>query len=87
MKHDFCGRRGILEGDVQPLERKELDPYRLRLPLLHRNIVIVSELVLSKGSGGERAHTTVGAIAYKLLCYKITAYHAFIRAGRDVDCV
>jgi len=56
MKHHFCGHRGNLEGDVQPLEREELDPYRLRLPLLHRKIVDVSELVLSTGSGGERPH-------------------------------
>ena len=63
MKHHICGRHAILEGDVQPLEREELDAQRMKLPLLHRHIVDISELVLSKGSGGERPHTTDGAIA------------------------
>jgi hypothetical protein len=66
MKHHFCGRRAVLERDVQPLERENLDPYRLKLPLLHRHIVDVSELVMPTGSGGERPHITDGAIAYKL---------------------
>jgi len=46
MKHYFCGCRAVLEGDVQPLEREELDQYRLKLPLLHQHIVDVSELVM-----------------------------------------
>ena len=66
MKHHFGGRRAVLEWDVQPLEREELDPYRLKLPLLHRHIVDVSELVMSTRNGGERPHTTDGAFAYKL---------------------
>ena len=37
MKHHFCGGPGILKGDVQPIEREELNPYRLKLPLLHRH--------------------------------------------------
>jgi len=87
MKHHFCGRCAILEGDVPPLEREELDTYRLILPLLHRHIVDVSDLVTPTGSGGERPHTTDGAIAYKLWWYKITVYHGVIRAGCEVDCV
>ena len=35
MKHHFCGRRAVLVGDVQPLEREELDLHGLKLPLLH----------------------------------------------------
>jgi len=42
---------------------------------------------MSTGSGGERPHTTDGAIAYKLWLYKISVYHGLIRAGRDVDCL
>ena len=66
MKHHFCGRRSILKRDVQPLEREELDPYRLKLPLLHRHIVDVSKLVIPTGSGGEHPHTKDGAIANEL---------------------
>jgi len=66
IKHHFCGCRAILEGDLQRLEREELDPYRLKLPLLHRHIVDVSELVISIGSGAERPHTTDGANANEL---------------------
>ena len=55
MKHYFCGRRAVLEWDVQPLERKELDPYRLKMPLLHRHIVDVSELMMPTGSCGKQS--------------------------------
>jgi hypothetical protein len=58
MKHHFCAGRAILEGDVRPLEREELDPYTLKLLLVHRHILDVSKLVLSTGSGGERRHRT-----------------------------
>jgi len=77
-----CPRRGR-----EAFEREKLDAYRLKLPLLHRHIVEVSELVMRTGSGGKRPHTTDGAIAYKLGWYKITVYHGVIRTGRDVDCV
>ena len=46
MKHHFCGVRAILDWDVQPLEREEIEPYRLKLPMLHRHIVDLSELVM-----------------------------------------
>jgi len=52
MKHHIYGRRAIFESDVQALEREELDPYRLKLPLLHRHIVNLSELVKLTGNGG-----------------------------------
>jgi len=42
------------EWDVQSLERLELDPYRLKFPVLNRHILDVSNLVMPKGSGGER---------------------------------
>jgi hypothetical protein len=87
MKHHFRGRHTLLERDVQPLERENLDPYRLKLPLLHRHLVNVSDLVMPTGSGGKRPHTTGGAIAYKLWWYKITVHHGVNRAGCDVDCV
>ena len=58
MKLYFCGRRAILEGDVQPFEREEIDQYRLKLPLQHRHKINVSELVLSTIRGEERQHTT-----------------------------
>ena len=45
MKHHICKCRVILEEDVQPLQREELDPYFLKLPLLHRHIFDVSELI------------------------------------------
>jgi hypothetical protein len=66
MKHHFFRRRAIHEGDLRPLEREELDPYGLNLPLLHGHIVDVSKLVLSALSGKERTHTTDGAVAYEL---------------------
>ena len=66
MKHHFCGLRAVLEWDVLPLEREELDPYRLKLLQHHRHIVDVSEFVMSTGNGGERQHTTDDGIAYKL---------------------
>jgi len=66
MKHHFCRRHNILEWDVQSLEREKLDPNRLKLPLLHRHILDVSELVMSAGSDRKRPHTAYGDIAYKL---------------------
>ena len=66
MKHHICGRRAVLEGDLQPLEREELDPHGLKFPLFHRHLVNVSELVMPTKSGGERPHTTDRAIAYKM---------------------
>ena len=87
MKHHVCGSRALLEGDLQPLEGEEIDSYRLKLPLLLRHIVDVSELLMPTESRGERPHTTDGAIAYKFWRYKITVYHGVIRAWLDVDCV
>ena len=55
-----CGRRSILKRDMQPLEREEIDPYKQKLPLLHGNIVHVSELVMPTGSVRNRPHTTDG---------------------------
>jgi hypothetical protein len=66
MKHHFCGRHAILEGNMQFLEREKLDPYRLKLPLLYRHIIDFSELVMPTGIGAKRSQTTDGAIAYKL---------------------
>jgi len=66
MTNNFCGRRAVLEGDMQHLVREELDTYRLKLPLLHRHIVDVPELVVPTGRRGERPHTMDFAIAYKL---------------------
>jgi len=65
MKHHVCGRLPILEGEVQPLEREELDPYGLKLPLRHGD----SGLVMTARGGGESPHTTDGAIAYELWSY------------------
>ena len=64
MKHHFCWRHTILEGDVQSLELEKLDPNRLKL--LQRHILDVSELVVSIGSVRKRPHTAYGAIAFKL---------------------
>jgi hypothetical protein len=69
MKHHFCGRHAVLEEDVQPLEPQKFDPYRLKLPLLHRHILDVSVFLRPTGCNGKRAHTTDGAIAYKLGSY------------------
>ena len=65
MKQHFCRRYTVLEGDFQSLEREKLDPNRLKLPLLHRSTLDVSEFVMSTGSARKRAHTAYGAIAYK----------------------
>jgi len=43
----LCGRRDVLDGDVQPLGRQALDPNVLKSPLLDRHIVHVSNLVLT----------------------------------------
>jgi hypothetical protein len=66
MKHHFCGSRANLEGDVQPLDCEKLDPDGLKLSLLHWHIVEVSKPVMPARGGGERPHTTDGAIAYEL---------------------
>ena len=63
MKHHFCGSRAILEGDVRTLEREELDPCGLKWPLLHRNVVHVSKLVMPVRGGWERSQTTDGFVA------------------------
>ena len=66
MKHQFCERAAILERDVQPHEREELDQYGLKWLLPHWHIVDVSKLVMSARRGGELPHTTDGAVAYEL---------------------
>ena len=66
MKHRYCGSRAVFDGDLQPLEREELDPYKLKIPLLNRHIMDISELVMPTASAGKRPHTTDGAIAYEL---------------------
>ena len=66
MKHQICGRHDVLEGDVQSLEREKIELYRLKLPLLHRHILDVWELLMPTGSCGKRPHKTDGAIVYKL---------------------
>ena len=85
MKHHICGRHDFLEGDVQSLEREKLDPCRLKLSLLHRQMLDVSELVMPTASVGKRPHSANGAIGYKLGLYTITVYYGVIRAGRDID--
>jgi hypothetical protein len=87
MKHNLCGRRAILEGDVKPLEREKLDPNGLKFPLLHRYIIDVSKLVMPARCGGESPHISDGAIAYELWCYRVTVYQSMFRARRDIDCV
>ena len=66
MKYHICGRSAFLKGDVKPNEREELDPYKLKVPLLHRHIVDVSKLVIPTGSCWELPHTTDGVIANEL---------------------
>jgi len=66
MNHHICQRHNILEWVMESLEREKLDLNGLKLPLLHRHILDVSELVMSTGSGRKRPHTAYGAIAYKL---------------------
>ena len=72
MEHHFCGRHTVFEWNVQSLEREKLDPNRLKLPLLHRHILDVLELVMSTGSIGKHTHAAYGAIAYKLWRNNIT---------------
>ena len=66
MQHHFCGLYAVFEGDVQSLNREKLDPNRLKLPLLHWQILDVSDLVMPTGSIVKRPHTAYGAIASKL---------------------
>jgi len=44
--HHFCVCRAVLEGDIQPLGRHELDSNILKFPLLYRHIIHVTKLVL-----------------------------------------
>jgi len=46
MKHHICGRRTVLEGDVQTLGRQELDPDVPKSVLLDWHIIHVPKLVL-----------------------------------------
>ena len=71
MEHQFCWRLTFLEETVKSLEREKFDPNRLKLPLHHRHILDVSELVMSTGSGRKRPHTLKCAIAYILWGNKI----------------
>ena len=87
MKHHFCGRHAIFEGDEQSLERENHDPNRLKLPLLHRQILDVKEPVMLSGCGRKRTHTANCVIADKLWGNTITAYHGVISAGRAIDFV
>jgi len=48
MKHDFIGRRAVLEGDVQPLGRQEFYPNVLKSALLDRQLIHVSKFVLTR---------------------------------------
>ena len=66
MKHHICRLYTIFECNVQSLEREKLDPNRVKLPLHHRHILEVSELVMLTGSGPKRPHTPYGYIGYKL---------------------
>jgi len=86
MKHHFCRCHTILEWDVQSLEREKLHPNRLKLPLPYRDILDVSELVMSAGGRRKRPHTAYVAIAYKLGRNNITVYHGVIGTGHDIDC-
>ena len=65
MKHT-CGRRAILKGNVQPIEREELEPYRLKLPLLHRHRMDVSKHVIPTEIGVERPHSTDGSFTNEM---------------------
>jgi len=47
MKHHICGRRAVLERDVQTLRRQEIDSNVLKSPLLDGHIMHVSKMVLT----------------------------------------
>ena len=63
MNLHFCGRRDVLEGAEQPLEREDLNPNELKFPLLHGHIMDVSKLLLPARGVGERPYTPDWAIA------------------------
>ena len=46
IKHHICVSYAVFEWDVQSLKREKLDPNRLKLSVLHRHILDVSELVM-----------------------------------------
>jgi len=48
IKHHLCRRRDVLEGNVQPLGRQELESKVPKPPLLDRHIIHVSKLVLTR---------------------------------------
>ena len=85
MKHHFCRRQNLLELNMQSLEREKLDPNGQKLPQHHRQILDISELVMSTGSSRKRQHTAYGAIGYKLGRNNIIEYHCVIRT--DIECI
>jgi len=48
MKHNFCGRRAALEGEVQAPVREERDSEVLKSPFLVVHIIHFSKLVLTR---------------------------------------
>jgi len=48
MKNHFCGRRAVLEGDVQTLCRQEFYSDVLKSALVDRHVIHVSKLVLTR---------------------------------------
>ena len=65
MKHHSCGHSAVLKGDVQTFGRKELDSNVLKSALLHRHVLHVPKLVLTRCVGVEpkRPYATDGAVA------------------------
>jgi hypothetical protein len=61
MKHQFCGLYAVFEGVVQFLESEKPNPNRLKLSLLHRHILDVSEHVMTTGISRKRLHTVLSA--------------------------
>jgi len=74
MKYNLCGRRAVLERDVQAQRRQELDSDVLKFPLLDWHLMKVPKLLLA-GCGREetkRPQAMDFAVAHKLRKYQIT---------------
>jgi len=75
IKHNFFGRRAVLEGGVQEFYPILFYSNVLKSPLLDRHVLRVSKLVLTRWWWeGVCPHAADGAVAHKLRWYQITVH-------------
>ena len=68
MKHNFRGRRAVLEGVVQTLRRQEPDSDILKFPLFDWHVIHVLKRALTRCGREEtkRPQATHGGVTHKL---------------------